>query len=52
MCLTNVAHKRFITQARKKSKAALMNVIGPGPGAEKNEYRQASKLKIKVTTWW
>ena len=36
MCLINVAHKGFITLGGKKSKAAVINVIGPGPrGREK-----------------
>ena len=55
MCLINVAHKRFIKQAGKKSKQALINFIGPGGRgrrAEKSKYPQVSILKIKVTTWW
>ena len=30
MCLTNVTHKHLTTQTGKKSKPALINVIGPG----------------------
>ena len=67
MCLINVAHEHFVTQAGKKSKPALENFMGTGSGglraniwgigptAEKNKYPpppQASKLKIKVTTRW
>ena len=67
MCLINVAHEHFVTEAGKKSKPALENFMGRGSGglraniwgigptAEKNKYPppQASKLKIKVITrWW
>ena len=50
MCLINVAHEYFITQAGKKSKPALKNFMGKGSGglrankwglgptAEKNKY--------------
>ena len=30
MCLINVAHEHLITQTGKKSKPALINVMGPG----------------------
>ena len=30
MCLINVAHEHLTTQTGKKSKPALINVIGPG----------------------
>ena len=36
MCLINVAHEHLTTQTGKKSKPALVNVMGPG--AEKNKY--------------
>ena len=66
MCLTYVAHAHFVTEAGEKSKPGLINFMGPGgsgprpaygaegrwPRAEKNKYPQASKRKIKVTTWW
>ena len=51
MCLINVAHGHFITQAGRKSKPALKslmgvggaespraNIWGLGPRAEKNKY--------------
>ena len=50
MCLINVAHEHFITQAGKKSKPALQNFMRPegrgpradmwglGPRSEKNKY--------------
>ena len=45
MCLINVAHEHFITQAGKKSKPTLINFMGPradtwgrAPKAEKNKY--------------
>ena len=44
MCLINVAHECFITQAGKKSKPALINFMGLGAGVKKNKYPQASKL--------
>ena len=47
MCLINVAHEHLTTQTGKKSKPALVNVMGPGgrgaegrhmgPGAEGRE---------------
>ena len=61
MCLINVAHEHFITDASKMSEPSLANIMGPwgrGPKskglesrARKSKYPQASKLKIKVTTW-
>ena len=63
--LINVVREHFITQAGKKSKPALTNFVGPGKsggreltyrtqgwGPRKTNTPQASKLKIKVTTWW
>ena len=34
MCLINVAHEHFITQAGKKSKPALKNFMGQGGRGE------------------
>ena len=40
MCLINVAHEHFITDARKISKPALSNIIGAmGPGGGGPTYR-------------
>ena len=39
MCLINVAHEHLTTQTGKKSKPALINVIGPGAEGPKAEGR-------------
>ena len=63
MCLINVAHEHFVTQAGKKSKPALENFMGRGcgglraniwgigPTAEKNKsppHPKQANLKSKL----
>ena len=45
MCLINVAHKRFIKQAGKKSKQALINFIGPGGRGPESREKQIPPSK-------
>ena len=65
MCLINVAHELLTTQTGKKSKLALVNVMGPGAegprgrgptyGAEGRGPRKTNTLYTKkketLTTW-
>ena len=46
MCLINVAHECFITQAGKKSKPALINFMGLGAGG------QEKQIPPSKQTWW
>ena len=40
MCLINVAHEHLTTQTDKKSKPALINVMGPGAKGPRAEGRE------------
>ena len=49
MCLINVAHECFITQAGKKSKPALINFMGQGGwGPRKTNTPKQANVKSKL----
>ena len=50
MCLINVAHEHLTIQTGKKSKPALINVIGPGAEGRRPTHRAEGRGPRKTNT--